>query len=56
MISARTSPPRTPRSAANLRLAASSVVAIASGYGHSLRPFEAWFSRPGCTIRTGADR
>jgi hypothetical protein len=52
-------PLRTARAlqrAANRRLAASSVVFVASGYEHSLRPCDAWFSRLENTVCTESDR
>jgi hypothetical protein len=48
--------PRTPGAAAKLRLAASSVAPVASGYERSLRPCEACFSRPMSTRVTAGDR
>jgi len=47
---------RTARGAATLRLGASSVAPVASGYERSLRPSEAGVSRPGVTACTGGDR
>ena len=47
---------RTLRGAANLRLGASSVAPVASGYERSLRPSQAWFSRPQSTRATKGDR
>jgi hypothetical protein len=47
---------RAPRGAATLRLAASSVAPVASGYERSLRPCEAGVSRPGRTIQSKGDR
>jgi hypothetical protein len=44
------------RDAAKHRLAASSVVPVASGYELSLRPCEARFSRPGNATCSGGDR
>ena len=46
---------RTPQGAATLRLAASSVAPVASGYDHSLRPCDTGVSRLGRTIVTGGD-
>jgi hypothetical protein len=47
---------RTRRGAATLRLGASSVAPVASGYERSLRPSETGVSRPARTIATGGDR
>jgi hypothetical protein len=46
---------RTRQGAATLRLAASSVGPVASGYAPSLRPSEAGVSRLARTIVTGGD-
>jgi hypothetical protein len=48
--------PRTRRDAATLRLAASSVAPVASGYERSLRPCEAGVSRAPSTIQMELDR
>jgi hypothetical protein len=48
--------PRTRQGAATLRLAASSVAPVASGYEHSLRPCDAGVSRLASTMPTGGDR
>jgi hypothetical protein len=45
-----------PARAAKLRLAASSVVPVASGYEHFLRPCEACFSRRGNTVDSKGER
>jgi hypothetical protein len=47
---------RTRQGAAKLRLAASSVAPVASGYERSLRPCEAGFSRLASTACTRGDR
>jgi hypothetical protein len=47
--------PRTRQGAATLRLAASSVAPVASGYVRSLRPCEAGVSRLPSTRPTGGD-
>ena len=47
---------RNPRDAVKRRLAASSVVSVASGYEHSLRPCDARFSHPLNAICSGGDR
>ena len=47
---------RTLLHAAKLRLAASSVAPVASGYERSLRPCEPGFSRPEGTIHTEGNR
>jgi hypothetical protein len=47
---------RTRQGAAKLRLAASSVASVASGYERSLRPCDASFSHLASTIRIGGDR
>ena len=47
--------PRTRQLAAKLRLAASSVAPVASGYERSLRPCQAGFSPLAGTIRTGGE-
>jgi hypothetical protein len=48
--------PRTRQGAATLRLAASSVTPVASGYARSLRPCEPGVSRLASTIQTKGDR
>jgi hypothetical protein len=48
--------PRTRQGAAKLRLAASSVAPVASGYERSLRPSQPGFSRLAGTIQTGGER
>jgi hypothetical protein len=48
--------PRTRQGAAKLRLAASSVAPVASGYARSLRPCQSGFSRLASTIQTKGDR
>jgi hypothetical protein len=48
--------PRTRQPAATLRLAASSVAPVASGYERSLRPCHACFSRPASTIHEQGER
>jgi len=48
--------PRTRQGAATLRLAASSVAPVASGYERSLRPSEPGVSRLARTIQTKGDR
>ena len=47
---------RTRCAAAKLRIAASSVAPVASGYERSLRPCDACFSRPESTIWAKGDR
>ena len=47
---------RTRRAAANLRLAASSAVPVASGYEHGLRPCDAGFSHAARTTHLDGDR
>jgi hypothetical protein len=47
---------RTLQGAATLRLAASSVAPVASGYERSLRPCDAGVSRLESTSPTGGDR
>ena len=47
---------RTRWAPANRRQGASSVAPVASGYERSLRPSQAWFSRPQSTRATKGDR